>query len=196
MQAYANAMQISIWPDRQCKIFGSSVGTITDSCSQVKTEIYDMSSWVSTRRESRGEIFFYHFTSHITAWYKFHEFRKIVHSRNWKTLVRISLAKCDVKQYSCCQIVSVAIKHIWKITYSHLPSLDIKSCQFLYSMLLSLWNAGYGFLSQENINNREEKNLISYNKNTGFMPDIQVFHTKDQQSFITMGGNKEFVIAN
>lgn len=95
------------------------------------------------------------------------------------------------------QTVSVVIKHIWKITYSHLPSLDINTCQFLYSILLSLWNAGCGSSSQENINNRQEKkDLISYMKNAGFVPDIEVFHTEDQQSFITVGGNKDFVIAN
>lgn len=38
---------------------------------------------------------------------------------------------------------------------------------------------------------REKKNLISYQKNTGFVPDIEVLHTEDQQSFITVGGNKD-----
>lgn len=63
-------------------------------------------------------------------------------------------------------------------------------------MLSSLWNTGYRFLSQENINNTEKKNLISYNKNAVFVPDIEVFHTADQQSITAMGGNKGFVIVN
>jgi len=79
---------------------------------------------------------------------------------------------------------------------SHLPSLDINSCQFIYSILLSLGSAGYGFFYRENINNRKEKNLISYKKNTGFVPDIEVFHTEDQQSFVIVGDNKDFEIAN
>lgn len=38
---------------------------------------------------------------------------------------------------------------------------------------------------------REKKNLISHKKNTGFVPDIEVLHAEDQQSFITVGGNKD-----
>lgn len=138
--------------------------------------------WAKER--SGGQSFFYHFTFFITTWHSFSLNSEIVHSRICKALGMISLAKCDVKKYSCCQIVSIMIKHTWKIPYSHLPSLHITSCQFLYGVLLSLWNTGWGFSSQENINNREKKKkkVISYKKNTGFVPDIEVFHTEDQHS--------------
>lgn len=38
---------------------------------------------------------------------------------------------------------------------------------------------------------RKKKNLIFYKKNTGSVPDIEVLLTEDQQSFITVGGNKD-----
>lgn len=124
------------------------------------------------------------------------EFRMVVYCRICTAVVMISLAKHSFKKYSCCQIMSVMIKYMWKITYSHLTCLCITGCQFLYSIFSSLWNTGCRFSSQENINNTEKKNLISYNKNTVFVPDIEVFHTADQQSFTAMGGNKDFVIVN
>lgn len=36
-----------------------------------------------------------------------------------------------------------------------------------------------------------KKNLIFYKKNVGFVPGIEVLLTEDQQSFITVGGNKD-----
>lgn len=133
----------------------SCIGTIAVSGSQEEQKWMACQAGLQLGEKVEEKSFLYRLTSPPGT--TFTRFRKIVHSRNWKALVRISLAKCDVKQYSCSQIVSVVIKHIWKITYSHLPSLDISSCQFHYRILLSLWNAGYGFSSQENINNRKEK---------------------------------------
>lgn len=41
------------------------------------------------------------------------------------------------------------------------------------------------------VGRKKKKNLIFYKKNTGFVPDIEVLLTEDQQSFITVGGNKD-----
>lgn len=88
------------------------------------------------------------------------------------------------------------MKHIWKITYSHLPSLDINSCQLLYTICSVYETQAVGSHPKRILTKGRKKNLISCKKNTGFVPDIEVFHTEDQQSFITVGGNKDFVIAN